>query len=303
MDDFHFLRPFWLLAALPALAVWWGLWRQQNNAVSWWQVVDQHLLEHLIVGETKHRGPRPIQLLLLMWIICTVALAGPAWRMEPSPFADDEAGLVVLLKVSSSMLAGDVQPSRLERAKHKLRDLLELRKGKSSGLIVYSGSAHLVMPLTRDDRIISTMVEDLTPELMPVDGDALAQALQLARQVLAKSGISGSVLVIADSVSTSQVQTLSTAEITLPVQFLSVQTQSAPVDNGLQSAASNLNAPVAELTVDRADVERIARRAQSSLKSVSGTNEGTRWRDAGYALLPLIALFALMWSRRGWLVR
>lgn len=303
MDDFHFLRPLWLLVLLPALAVWWGLWRQQDRAASWRQVVDPHLLEHLIVGESTRRGPRPIHLLLVIWIICTIALAGPAWRMEPSPFADDEAGLVVLLKISGTMMANDVQPSRLERARHKLRDLLELRKGSSTGLIVYSGSAHLVMPLTRDDRIVSTMVEDLTPELMPVDGDALAQALQLAEQVLGKSGVSGSVLVIADNVSPLQVEALSTAETTLPVQFLSVQSPSTLTDNGLQSAASTLNAPVVNLTVDQADVQRVARRAQSRIKAVSATNEGTRWQDAGYALLPLLAVFALTWSRRGWLVR
>ena len=303
MDEFHFLRPLWLLAALPALAVWWGLRRQQDSVTTWRQVVDTHLLEHLLVGEAARRRLRPIQLLLSIWVICTIALAGPAWRMEPSPFADDKAGLVVLLKVSGTMLASDVQPSRLVRAKHKLRDLLELRKGSSTGLIVYSGSAHLVMPLTRDDRIVSTMVEDLTPDLMPVDGDALAQALQLAEEVLRNGGVPGSALVIADNVSPTQAQALSTIGIALPVQFLSVQSQSAAVDNGLQSAAANLNAPIVELTVDRADVERAARRAQSSLKSVSATKEGTRWQDAGYFLLPLIALFTLMWSRRGWLVR
>ena len=303
MDDFHFLRPLWLLVLLPALAVWWGLWRQQDRAASWRQVVDPHLLEHLIIGESTRRGPRPIHLLLVIWIICTVALAGPAWRTEPSPFADDEAGLMVLLKISGTMMASDVQPSRLERAKHKLRDLLELRKGSSTGLIVYSGSAHLVMPLTRDDRIVGTMVEDLTPELMPVDGDALAQALQLAGQVLGKSGVPGSALVIADNVSPLQVEALSTAPTALAVQFLSVQSPATLTDNGLQSAATILNAPVVKLTVDQADVQRVTRRAQSRIKAVTATNDKTRWQDAGYALLPLLALFALMWSRRGWLVR
>jgi Ca-activated chloride channel family protein len=222
--------------------------------------------------------------------------------MEPSPFADDEAGLVMLLKVSGTMLATDVQPTRLERAKHKIRDLLELRQGSSTGLIVYSGSAHLVMPLTRDDRIINTMLEDLTPDLMPVDGDALTEALQLAEQVLEKSGVPGSVLIIADSVSPSQAQALSTADVTLPAQFLSLQSISAPIDGGLQSAASNLSANVVELTFDPTDVEEVARRAQSRLKTVSATNEGSRWQDAGYSLLPFLAFFILMWSRRGWLV-
>ena len=302
MDDFHFLRPLWLLVILPALAIWWGLWRRQDRMTSWRQIMDSHLIEHLVVGESKNRGLRPIQLLLVTWVVCAIALAGPSWRMEPSPFADDEAGLVVLLKVSGTMLATDVQPTRLERAKHKIQDLLEQRKGSSTGLIVYSGSAHLVMPLTRDDRIISTMLEDLTPDLMPVDGDALIEALQLAEQVLEKSGVPGSVLVIADSVSPSQAQALSTTVVALPVQFLSLQSISAPVDGGLQSAASNLGANLVELTFDPTDVEEVARRAQSRLKTVSATNEGSRWQDAGYSLLPFLAFFILMWSRRGWLV-
>ena len=302
MDDFHFLRPLWLLIMLPALLIWWGLWRRKDRMSSWRQIMDPHLIEHLIVGESRHRGLRPIQLLLVAWIVCAVAMAGPSWRMEPSPFADDEAGLVVLLKVSGTMMATDVQPTRLERAKQKLRDLLELRKGSSTGLIVYSGSAHLVMPLTRDDRIINTMLEDLTPDLMPVDGDALGQALQLAEEVLAKSGVPGSALVIADSVAPSQVESVAAAGISLLVQFLSLQSPSAPSDSGLQSAASNLNASVVELTFDPTDVEDVARRAQSRLKTVTATNEGNRWQDAGYTLLPFLAFFILMWSRRGWLV-
>ena len=303
MDEFHFLRPLWLLIAFPALAIWWALWRQQDRAASWRKFMDPHLLPHLLVGESEKSGLRPIQLLLVVWLIGAVALAGPAWRMEPSPFADDQPGLVVVLKVSGTMMASDVQPSRLDRAKHKLRDLLEQRKGSSTGLIVYSGSAHLVMPLTRDDRIVSTMVEDLTPDLMPVDGDALAAALELARQTLDKSGVAGSLLVIADTVSPSQAQSLSASEISLPVQFLSLQSPAAAIDGGLKSAASNLNATVVKLTVDQEDVEQLARRAQSGIIARSATGDATRWLDAGYPLAPLLAIFLLMWSRKGWVVR
>jgi len=302
MDDFHFLRPLWLLVVLPGLVIWWGLWRRQDRMASWRQVVDAHLIDHLIVGESKQRLLRPVQLLLVVWLVCAVALAGPSWRMEPSPFADDEAGLVVLLKISGTMLASDVQPSRLQRAKQKVRDLLELRTGSSTGLIVYSGSAHLLMPLTRDDRIISMMLEDLTPDLMPVDGDALVQALRLAEEVLVMSEAPGSVLIIADSVSPSQAQTLSTAGIGLPVQFLSLQSLAATTDSGLRSAASSLNANVVLLTADPKDVEEVARRAQSGIKAVAAPGDVSRWQDAGYALLPFLAILILMWSRKGWLV-
>lgn len=303
MDDFHFIRPLWLLLAVPALAIGYGLWRNQDRTAEWRQIIDQHLLEHLVVGDAARRRLRPIHLLLATWLICTIALAGPSWRLEPSPFADDEAGLIILLKVSESMLANDVQPTRLERAKHKISDLLELREGSSTGLIAYSGSAHLVMPLTRDDRVVSTMIEDLTPELMPVDGDALVEALQLAGKVLEKSGMPGSALVITDNVSSLQAQALLTADIKLPVQFLLLRPPDSTVDSTLQSAANSLEASVVKMTVDPTDVEQVVNRAQTSIQSVAAADEGTRWLDAGYSLLPFLALLMLMWSRKGWLVR
>ena len=71
----------------------------------------------------------------------------------------------------------------------------------------------------------------------------------------------------------------------------------------MQAAASALGAAVTRISVDEEDVERIAQRAESSFKAVAGISSGDRWRDAGYALLPLIALLSLMWSRKGWLVR
>jgi Ca-activated chloride channel family protein len=170
-------------------------------------------------------------------------------------------------------------------------------------LIVYSGSAHLVMPLTRDQRIINAMVEGLTPELMPVDGDSLDQAMDLAGNVLRKAGAPGSVLVISDTVARQQVQALSAARIDMPVQFLAVQSASAKVDQGMQSAAAALGASVVKLTIDPSDVERVDRRAKSEFISAAGTYEGQRWQDSGYALLPLIAAGVLLWSRKGWIVR
>jgi Ca-activated chloride channel family protein len=211
--------------------------------------------------------------------------------------------MVIVLKASASMQATDVQPSRLERARYKLHDLLALRRGDPSGLIVYSGSAHLVMPLTRDERIIPIMLEELTPDLMPADGDALADALVAARRLLQRDATPGSVLVVADSVSEAQVEAIAALDYPLPVQFLSVQALGAQVDAGLDRAASALGAGVQSLSADERDITRIARRARSLADSARGETEGQGPEDAGYFLLPLIALLALAWARRGWIVR
>ena len=303
MAEFHFLRPDLRLSLLPLLLVWWALWRGQDSYARLKKVVAPHLLEHLVVGETQARRLRPVHLLFAVWILGVLALAGPAWEREAAPFADDDAGLVVVLKVSGTMQATDVKPSRLARAKHKLRDLLQARAGTSTGLIVYSGSAHLVMPLTRDDRIVSAMVEDLTPELMPADGDALSEALRLAESLLQRAGVPGSVLVMADGVAPSQADAIIVDKPALPIQFLAMSSPAAPVEPGLARAASALGAPTFRLSVDESDVQRVAQRAQSDFKAVAGSASGDRWRDAGYLLLPLIALLSLMWSRCGWLVR
>lgn len=302
MDELHLLRPLWLWALAPAFLIWLGLWLLQDRVSAWKKLIDPHLLEHLIVEREHRRRLRPIHLTLVLWLLCAIALAGPTWEREPSPFADDQAGLMVLLKASGTMEATDVQPSRMERAKHKLTDLLELREGAATGLIAYSGSAHLVMPLTRDRRIVTAMASEIGPEIMPVDGDALGEAIDGAARVFDRAGVPGSVLVIADAVSPSQVDALATAAPGLPVQFLAVSPRDAALDPGLQQAAQARNGRVVRLAVDQDDVERIARTAQTDFRPTPMDEAGEHWKDAGYLLIPVIALIALAWSRRGWVV-
>jgi Ca-activated chloride channel family protein len=254
------------------------------------------------VGEGDGKGLKPVHVLGLAWLLAALAMAGPSWRAAPSPFPLDP-GLVIVFKVSESMQSTDVQPSRLERARHKLRDLLERRRGNATGLIVYSGSAHLVMPLTRDERVIPIMLEELTPDLLPADGDALSEALLAAQRLLQRAATAGSVLVVADSVSEAQADSVARLDYPLPVQFLSVQAPGAQVDAGLDRAASALGAGVQGLSADERDITRIARRARSLAEPAQGSVEGQRPEDAGYLLLPLIALAVLAWARPGWVVR
>lgn len=300
MADFHFIRPFWLLSLLPLLLVWWGLVGRRDQVRRWQTMIEPHLLKHLLVGEHRKNLLRPINLLLILWLTTVIALAGPTWQKEPSPFLDNEAGLMVLLKVSESMENSDVQPSRLERAKQKIRDLMEIRQGASTGLVVYSGSAHLVMPITRDDRIINMMLEDITPELMPVEGDVLSDALKLADRMVGQSGLPGSLLVIADTVAPGQQTDQNAHEITFPVQFLSMLPDGSSLDQGLLSLAKKLDARVERLSIDQADVQQIAGRAETKQAEIVDPKQGERWKDSGYLLLPLIGLAMLMWFRKGW---
>jgi hypothetical protein len=99
--------------------------------------------------------------------VSILALAGPAWQREVLPFAQDKAALVVALDLSRSMDAIDLSPSRLERAKQKVRDLLGRRQGARTALVVYAGTAHTVLPLTEDTEILEVYLEALATNLMP----------------------------------------------------------------------------------------------------------------------------------------
>lgn len=308
LADFHFLRPLWLLAFIPAGGLFWLLWRGQSADRAWRGVVAPHLLERLLVsGEKGQPKVRPVHLLALFWTITIVALAGPAWQREQTPFAEDRAALMIVLKVTPTMLAQDIQPSRLERAVQKIHDLLDQRSGAPTGLIAYSGSAHLVLPLTRDASFIEDFAAELSPNIMPVEGDVAAAALRLASKQLADAGLPGSVLLMADSIAPDQLPGL--AEQRAQIYAFAAGPEVVPPPDSppapaldraaMERAARAVGGRLTTVTVDGRDVDDLARLIERSLTRVSA-QEGERWRDAGYFLLPLLALILLAWFRKGW---
>ena len=70
-----------------------------------------------------------------------LVVAGPTWEREITPFTEDHAPLVIAIELTPSMLCTDQQPTRLERARHKVRDLLARRRGARTAVIGYAGSA------------------------------------------------------------------------------------------------------------------------------------------------------------------
>jgi Ca-activated chloride channel family protein len=302
ISTLQFLRPYWLLALLPAAAVWWGLWRRGDPRNMWSRHIAPHLLAHLMVKPAGGGGVRPLHVLALAWGLMILALAGPAWRPVPSPFAGNDAGVMVVLKVTPSMTATDVAPSRLERALQKLRDFVKAREGAPTGLVVYSGTSHLVMPMTRDADVLLFMTEGLEPAMMPEQGDALADALSRAETLLERSGLPGSTVLFADGVSEDQRRAAAAAALKHPVQMLSVFPGEAP-EPSLAGLAKALGGKVTSLSIDDRDVTALARRAAGAFSMEGADGEGTQLKDDGYLLLPLLTLCVLMWARKGWVVR
>jgi len=317
IDSFHFLRP-WLLTLLLPVAGLIGQARRPHHRRNGFQtLIAPHLLCHLLVGDRQRsRRLQPWHLLAAFWIVGVVALAGPAWVREPSPFAGDEAGLVIALKVAPDMMARDIQPSRLTRASQKIHDLLELRPGARTALIAYSGSSHLVMPFTTDSHIIDMFSQALSPDIMPTAGDDPVQALQQAADLLHQAAIPGSVLLIADALPGDELTGLKQfhQQTRIPVQLYAMAapvgvqappgSPPAPALNrdALRQAAAALGADLTLVRADDGDVRQLARRIKTRMNATRQEQPGQHWRDGGYWLLPVLLMLALPFFRPGWVV-
>lgn len=299
IDAFHFIRPWWLLTLLPAAVLVWIIWRHQDSTRAWRRIMDPHLLSALMTGQSNQKTIRPVTLLAVIWILGALALAGPTWSLEPSPFAEDQAALVIVLKVTESMDEKDVQPSRAERAAQKIHDLLEIRSGSQAALVAYSGSAHLVMPLTKDSGIINSFAADLSPKIMPLQGDAAAKALILADQQLKKAKSSGSILFITDDLPDSLDFTAD--KNISPVQVLGIIGNDGT--EALRSKAQNAGATYTPVTVDDSDAKRLSKLVETSFSARPDENDtGAHWQDRGWWLSVLIAGLGLWWFRPGWVI-
>jgi len=313
IDQFHFLRPAWLLLLLPAGLLMWSVYQRSDSLRAWRKIISPHLLDHLLLRESGKEGRwRPVYMLGIAWLAGILALAGPSWQLQASPFSEDQAAMFIVVKVTPQMLAQDIQPSRLQRSVLKIHDLLELRKDIRSGLIAYAGSAHLVMPLTSDNGVINSFAAALEPGIMPVEGDEPAEAIALASKRLKDAGVPGSIVLITDSVDASQLSELESihenAAIDVHILAMAAGTDVIPPPgsypapaldlDSLKKAANAMGGTVTTVTPDKRDVDELSARIERSISQVPA-QEGQQWKDSGYYLLVLLALIMLSFFRRG----
>jgi Ca-activated chloride channel family protein len=334
MHSLHFLRPTWFLALVPLAVLLVLLWRRRRASRSWQAVVDAGLLPYLLLDGGKQRSIWGMVTIALGALLAVTALAGPAWDKLQQPVFRRDSALVVLLDLSRSMDAADLQPSRLQMAKFKLRDILARRKEGDTALVVYAADPFVVTPLTNDVDTIGRQLPSLTPGLMPAQGSRTDRAIAKAQALLQQSGaVRGNVLLITDGVDNDAPAALHAAVKKLVaggyrLSVLGVGTaEGAPIplaDGGfLKDAAGAIVLP----KLDEASLARLAAEGHGIYRRIAVDDSDThdlmavfdggwpsqqsqqvagmksdQWREAGpWLLLPLLPLAALAF-RRGYLL-
>ena len=327
--DFHFLRPWWFAGLIPvALILALYQWRKRS-AGNWETIINPQLLPFLMQGEHNNRTSANRRLIIAVisaWLLCCTSLAGPTWQQLPQPVHKQDSALVLIFDLSPSMLAQDITPSRLVRARFKLIDILKQRNEGFSALVVYGGEAHTVSPLTEDSNTIISLVPILHPSLLMEYGSNTEDAIDTAIKLAANGGYTqADLLLITDGVAASAfatIQSMLAAAGNYRLSILGVGTaQGAPIPYGngsfvkdssgailipkldsssLQRLASNGGGNYQELSADDQDIQQLLAGTEQLLPDA--TRELDRsfdlWDDQGFWLVILLLPILLLSFRK-----
>ncbi|NME67300.1 VWA domain-containing protein [Flammeovirga aprica] len=325
--NIHFIRPDYLWALVPVGILFILSWISIRESEGWKKLINPQLLNLLLIKGNKRGAWFPKMLMIFTASILVIAMAGPTWKRVDKPGNQTEAKVVIVLDMSRSMLATDIGPSRLERAKMKIKDYLKINQGVQTGLVVFAGSAHEALPPTKDYKTFRSTLDALSPSSMPLQGSNLPDALDLTDKILENTDAPSFVWIITDDINASDVQAFGQRSNTKDQYNLLVLAtpQGAHIPtyrnrilkdkNGkavtvglntaqLQNAIAMPHVNLTPFTLDNTDVELYAKNIQDNLVFTKDSTKAEEdWVDAGYYLSFVVAFFLLFWFRKGLLVQ
>jgi Ca-activated chloride channel homolog len=307
IHNFHFLRPAWLLV-LPLLwvVIAWA-WRQHGSNSAWKNVIDSALLPSLQLEKGLDGHKLALWSLIgLLWTMASLALAGPSWQKVAGNAYRAPASWIMVLDLSSSMASKDIEPNRATRARYAMNDILDGAGENKVGLVIFSDEAYTVVPLTDDVANVRAMLESLTPDIMPSQGDNLTPALARARDLLeASGGKNKQIILLTDGFkdgasAINMAKTLATQGISLDV--LGIQ---SPVSTDVALLKDTAKAGAGQYYTLSQLPNLLNMLKKQNLPDDSAKLEKNvkleKWLDNGVLLLPLLVLLAALLGRKGWL--
>ena len=334
--NFHFVRPFWLLAIIVLFLVLWLLKKHRFHQSPWQKLLPPHLSGILVEGATNSSAPSKQALHDRLFLIrpffigllSIIALAGPTWKKLPQPVYQTERGSVLIMDMSYSMYATDIKPNRLTRARFKAIDLLNKINDGDVGLIAYAGDAFVISPLTQDIKNIELLLPSLTPEIMPVLGANPYAALTLAHHMLTNAGhLTGDIYWFTDDVDTNELSDIFdwSNKFGHRLNILGIGSQNgAPIKLPSGELLKDNNGAIVVPRLPIQKLQSLASRGQGNYQTISNGNSdinnltstfdvldnnkskqqqsqqtGDQWQEQGAWLLVLVLPLALTYFRRG----
>jgi Ca-activated chloride channel homolog len=184
---FRFEHIEFLLALVldPVLVfLFWNMLRWKKNTVK--KMGDEHLVKKLIMGYSPKRFLAKFLLVITAFVLTGLGVANLQYPRQVEQVNRKGIDVMIALDVSRSMLAEDVKPNRLERARQLINRLMDRLPNDRIGLVLFAGRAYLQMPLTTDHGAARIYVNSATPESVPTQGTVIGEALAMCRNAFEK---------------------------------------------------------------------------------------------------------------------
>ena len=184
-----------IIASLITLTIFY-VWTLRRRRARMARFVDKHLVAGMAPSASLRRKILKMAMIAMGAALGLLALARPQWGFEWEEVKRAGLDILIAIDVSKSMLASDVKPNRLERAKFAVRDLVKKLNGDRLGLVAFSGTAFLQCPLTIDYNGFLLTLDDLGTATIPRGGTSISQAIREAMNVYKSPDKKFKVLVI-----------------------------------------------------------------------------------------------------------
>ena len=178
----------WLLLVVPPALALFFWWRERSRQKMLSQFIEARLLSALTVGISPQRRKIRFGLLIAASVFLIIGLARPQYGYDLQEVEQQGLDIVVAIDTSKSMLAQDIAPNRLERAKLAAQELMQDAKSDRMGLVAFAGQAFLECPLTVDDTAFEQSVQALDVNSISEGGTAIANAIDTALTAFKENG-------------------------------------------------------------------------------------------------------------------
>jgi len=188
----YFVYIFIACSAVIALHIFYSIWRRMAVASA---LGSRDAAKKIVAGFYSRIVIKEI-LLFCALIFSALVLLGPAWGERNKETSNEGTDVLIALDVSRSMLAKDVDPSRLEKAKSAVRIIASSLEGDRIGLIIFAGDAFLQCPLTNDIGAFLMFLDSVGPDSVRVQGTDMGKMLAEAGKVYQKKRLTSRMLVV-----------------------------------------------------------------------------------------------------------
>lgn len=181
MFRFAHIELLWLLLAVPAL-IGLHIWMTRRKRRQLEAFGDPELVQELMPNASRVRPHVKFSMQLLALVLLIVGIARPQYGTKEQTVKRQGIEVMVALDISNSMLAEDVAPSRLEKAKQMLSKMVDDMVDDKLGLVVFAGDAFTQIPITCDYVSAKMYLQSITPDLIPAQGTAIGKAIHTSMQ-------------------------------------------------------------------------------------------------------------------------